>query len=186
MTFLLATLAAALYAALVVVITHQSAQVIRLDELGTRRSKLLFPLSNTGGCLDTPAQGFLKGVGRDDIPIGYMVFTAIMLYVRLPWMLCLGGAPLCLEACERFLRPYNRIFSLKIRRKPKPPKIRVIESAADQATGELLDERKKLVEERDRLESRLPAVKQRINELDAELNESDYREAPRGAKARTT
>ncbi len=194
MTFLLATLAVASYIALGLVVAYQSEQVIRLEEHGTLRSLLLFPKSSDSDKAKFITRNWSDGNGEevgpwaafalretsvDEIHIGYYLVTQVVLPARILWTL--GFLILLILAAPFVLLP-----KLKIRRRRKPPKIRVIESAADQVTGEMLDERKKLVEERDRLESRLPAVKQRLNELDAKLNESDYREAPRGAKAQAT
>jgi hypothetical protein len=194
MTFLLATLAVASYIALGLVVAHQSERVVRLEEHGTWRSWLLFPKSSRKGAFITeepsgdlggdveegPWAAFLfRKTNPDDVHVGYYLVTQAVLPARILWTLMSGT--FMLLAAPFYLFPH-----LKVRRGRQRPKIRVVESDADQATGELLDERKKLVEERHKLQSRLPEVEQRLNELDAELNESDYREAPRGAKAQAT
>lgn len=188
MTFLLATLAVTCWIALATVIAHQSVQVMRQGEFGTSRSVFFFPLSNLleAGVHDESIFHFRRSVGTHGFPIGYMVFTAVMLPVRLPWIVCAGGFGLCFLAIPRFL---SWFCSLSIKLDPEPPKIRVIEDNTDRAADELLDERKKLVEERGKLQTRLPEVEQRLHELEALLDEPQsgvFRGAPRSAKSQAT
>lgn len=162
-----------------------SIEVARLKEIGTWRSLFLFPgqvMSHKAFRKEIEFRDFPYLERSDEFPLGYYIKTALFFWLGLP-------AGVLVVVCSAPGRFWEWLTSLKIKRKPIPPKIRVIESDTNRATTKLLDERKKLLEERGKLRVRLPLVEQRLNELGALLDEprgDAFRDAPRSAKSQAT